>query len=700
MNERIDKARALELAERQVKAGRIEEAIAEYKKLLQGDAPDVSIHNIIGDLYVQLGRSDDAIRSFQAVASHYESKGYQSQALALHKKISKLAPDDVITIVRMGDLFATQGFAAEAKREYLKAEQTLRREKRVKELMFLYDKLIKLDKDNIAYKLTQAELFKQEGFTDDAVVKLNEAAELRLGRNEVGEAEKIIEQARWLKGEDERTLTNLVEILKKSNRRPYAIEVVSEILQRDPGNAHFLTVMGALYLEERDLVRAEEFFSRVAADHPLETRARIKLGKVYVLQGRPEKALELFEPMIAGLVKKQKEDKAIGLLGIVLSGEAYLPALEKLAAILKTRNHKSHLEVVYRVILQEARAGNLREKMFVALSELQELRPRDEALEREYREVKKEIGFLNEKTGDDDAQAATEADEEDIDLLLARVDLYVGQGLVRNARRILENLRHRFPHSARVEAKIGDLDKPRAEVRAEDIPGRVGRIEEIEKKIEATPEMARTFLSMMKDDGAGETRITAADLFADTEILPLPPDDAVETRYYDLRGKTEEERGLLHGIYQQQVRGDISILEKELTEIVKDFRDHVNRKIDAKDYETRFHLGLAYLDQGLVDEAIEEFILASEDSSLTLECTSIISKAYRLKKNYPEAEKSLEICLGRVQDGSPEQLALEYELATLYEDKGDAPRALSLFQRILARNPGYRDVGKKIAQLA
>ena len=104
-------------------------------------------------------------------------------------------------------------------------------------------------------------------------------------------------------------------------------------------------------------------------------------------------------------------------------------------------------------------------------------------------------------------------------------------------------------------------------------------------------------------------------------------------------------------------------------------------------------------EQGLVDEAIEEFILASEDSSLTLECHSIISKAYRLKKNYPEAERSLESCLGRVQDGSPEQLALEYDLATLYEDKGDAPRALSVFQRIWARNPDYRDVGKKIAQL-
>lgn len=700
MNERIDKARIIDLAERQVKAGRIEEAIAEYEKLLQGDTPDVSINNIIGDLYAQIGRTDEAIRAFQVVASHYESKGYHSQALALYKKINKLAPEDVISIVRMGDLFAAQGFAAEAKREYIKAEQKLRREKRVKELMFLYDKLIKLDKDNISFKLTQADLFRQEGFTDDAVAKLNDAAELHISRNEIGEAEKIIEQARWLKEGDERTLTNLVEVLKKSNRRQYAIEVVSEILQRDPNNLHFLTVLGTLHLEERELDRAEEIFSRVAVDHPLETKARIKLGKVYAIQGRPEKAFDLFDPMIAGLIKKQKEDKAIGLLGIVLSGgDLYLPALEKLAAIYKSRNHKSHLEVVYRVILQEARARHLREKMFVALSELLELRPRDEALMREYRELKKEVGFVDEGMADVDARAAFEAEEEDVEMLLARVELYLSQGLARNARRILENLRQRFPQSAKIEDRIAELDKTRVDIRTEDIPSRVGDIEKIEKTIEAAPELAKTFLSMMQDEGVTEKRITAADLFADTEILPLPPEDIEETRFYDLGDKIEEERGLLHGIFTQQLRGDISILEKELTEIVQDFREQVSKKIDAKDYETRFHLGLAYLEQGLVEEAIEEFLLASEDSSRTMECYSIISKAYRLSKNFDEAVKSLERCLGQAKDGSPEHVALEYELASLYEEKGDVEEALALYRQIRARNPGYRDVGEKIARL-
>ncbi|MFZ2053507.1 MAG: tetratricopeptide repeat protein [Candidatus Aminicenantales bacterium] len=701
MKDKFDRAKTFELAERQVKAGRLEEALAEYRKLLAGEAPDVSIHNIIGDLYVQLGRNAEAVKSFQAVAGHYESKGFHSQALAIYRKINKIDPEDVITIVRMGDLFTSQGFTAEARREYLKAEQKLRREKRIKELMFLYDKLIKLERDNIAYKLTLAELFRQEGFVEEAVGQLNDAAVLHLSRDELGEAEKVVEQARWLKPDDQRTMSNLVEILKKSNRRKYAIELVAEILEKDPGNVHIQILLGSLYFEERQLDRAEDVFARIVSEHPLETKARIKLGKVYAIQDRAERVFELFEPLIASLIKKQKEDKAVGLLGIVLSAEhLHLPALEKLAAIYKAKNHKTHLEVVNRVILEEARRKSLPEKMFVALAELLELRPRDKDLIREYRTLRKGLGFVDEKTGEADTLSAIEAEEEDVDLLLARVDLYVSQGLVRNARRILENLNIRFPRWPKIEEKIAALDGVTTEIRAEDIQARVGKVQDIEAKIEATPDLAKTFLSLLQDEESPEKRVTSADIFADTEILPLPADEAEEKKYYDLDQKVHDEIEMLQGVFAQQLRGDISILEKELTEIVSEFRDQVRKKVDAKDYETRFNLGLAYLEQGLIEEAIEEFLLASEDPGRALDCYSIISKAYKQNNNFAEAQKWLEKSMELVKNNSVEYFALLYELASLYEDNGERVKALEVFQRIKDWNPKYRDVRKKVSSLS
>ncbi len=701
MNEKIDKARIIDLAERQVKAGRMEEAIAEYRKLLTAEPDDIGLNNTVGDLYAQLGRTEEAIKSFQTAAGHYESKGYHSQALAIYKKVTKLDPENVIIIVRIADLFSSQGFIAEAKREYLRAEQKLRREKRTKELIFLYDKLIKLDRDNVSFKLSLADLFRQEGFVEEAVAQLNDAAAVYLGRDEPVEAEKIIEQAQWLKADDKRTLTNLVEVLRKTNRRKYAIEVVSEILGKDEGNIHFQVILGTLHLEERELDRAEQIFSTIVAEHPLETRARIKLGKAYALQDRPAKAFELFNPLVANLIKKGKEDKAIGLLGIVLSAEhLHLPALEKLAGIYKSKNDPDQLEVVYRVILEEARAKHLTEKMFVALTELLELRPKDEDLIREYRSLRKELGFIDEKTGEADMLAASEAEEADIDFLLTKADLYISQGLIRNARRILENLSLRFPHSAKIEEKISALEQVKTKIQPEEIRNRVGKVQEIETKIEATPELAKTFLSLIQDEGSTEKRVTSADIFADTEILPLPSEETPEKRYYELSDKIEEEIGLLQRIFAQQMRGDISILEKDLGEIVKDFRDQVKRKVDAKDFETRFHLGLAYLEQGLFEEAVEEFLLASEDSGRTMECYSIISKAYREKGDWDEALKWLEESRKRVKEGTDEYFALEYERALLLENKGDRTRALEIFQKIKGWNPKYRDVRRKVKSLS
>ena len=701
MKEKVDKARILELAERQVKAGRTEEAIAEYKKLLSGDAPDMSINNIIGDLCIQLGRTEEAVRAFQAVAGFYEARSYYSQALAIYKKITKIDPENVVMVVRLGDLLISQGFSGEAKREYLRAEQTLRREKRARELIFLYNKLIKMEGDNIAYKLSLAEVLRQEGFIEEAVFQLNDAAEIHLGRDELGTAEKIVEQARLLKAADQRTMTNLVEILKKSNRRKRALEVVNDILSKDADNVHFQTILGLLYFDEGELDKAEGILSRIVASHPVETRARIRLGKVYVRQGRSDKAYELLDPLITGMIKKQKEDKAVGLLGIVLNSEPpYLPALEKLAAIYKAKNHKAYLEVVNRVILEEARAKGLVEKMFVALIELLELRPRDKDLLREYRELRKELGFVDEKTGEADTLSAMEAEEEDIDLLLARVDLYVNQGLVRNARRILENLDLRFPHSPKIKSKIAALEEVRPKIKTEDIRVAVGKVKDIEAKIEAIPDLARTFLSALQDEGGTEKRVTAADIFADTEILPLPADAVEETKFYDLGRKIEDEQEMLQGVFAQQLRGDISILEKDLTDIVSEFREQVRKKVDTKDYETRFNLGLAYLEQGLTEEAIEEFLMASEDPARRLDCSSIISKAYKQNNNFNEALHWLEKSLGLVEAGSAEHFALLYELASLHEDNGDRIKALEIYRRVKEWNPAYRDVSNKVDKLS
>ncbi len=118
MSARSDRVRVIEQAEKYVRAGRVKEAIAEYEKLALSDPQDVGTLNIIGDLYIRLGHDDRAVRSFQKVAEEYERRGLFSQALAICKKIHKLEPANADFALKLGDLYAQQGFVADAKNVY------------------------------------------------------------------------------------------------------------------------------------------------------------------------------------------------------------------------------------------------------------------------------------------------------------------------------------------------------------------------------------------------------------------------------------------------------------------------------------------------------------------------------------------------------------------------------------------------------
>ena len=696
---KFDRVKVIEQAEKMVKAGKTAEAIAEYSKLLEGDIQDITISNIIGDLHVRLGQDEQAIRAFQIVAGYYESRSLQSQALAIYKKIQKLVPDKPEVLIKLGDLFSQQGFVNEAKKEYARAEARLKREKKPKELITVYEKLVSLDRENLESKIALADLYSSEGLTDQGVAQLNEAVELHISRNELGPAESLLKRARQLKDRDERTLSNVVEIYRRQDKRPEAAKIVREFLDMNPEHILFQNLLGMLYFEDKNFEKAEDLFIRILAGHPLDVKARITLGRIYVLRDDLDKAYELYDPLINSLLKKQKDDKAIGLLGIILSAKrVHLPSLERLAAIYKARNERENLEVIYRVILDEARERKLRDQMFLALSELIELAPQDEDISKEYWDLRKELGFMDERKRE--VALSQEEDletEADIDAFIATADLYVQQGLIRNAKRMLENLSHKFPDDARINEKLAELEKAKIEISEDEILLRVGKVSTLEPRTRG--KTGRLFESLFREDAGSDEKVTSADIFAGTDLLPLQAEEAARKLYYDLSNKIQEELEVIRSLFYQQLQGLGTSFEKEFTEIVAEFRKQAKEKIEFEDFDAHFQLGLAFLEQGLVDEAIEEFMTAAQDDSMAFECCTLIGDAYRRKKDYTESQKWFGKCREISDPGSDQLFALEYEMATLFEAMGDKQRALDAYEKVSAWNADYRDVSGRIRAL-
>src|ERR1035438_9803923 len=72
----FNKQKALSAAEKYVQQGKLQNAIAEYAKVIKADAKDLTVTNTIGDLYSRLGQADKATDCFKTVGDAYATQGF------------------------------------------------------------------------------------------------------------------------------------------------------------------------------------------------------------------------------------------------------------------------------------------------------------------------------------------------------------------------------------------------------------------------------------------------------------------------------------------------------------------------------------------------------------------------------------------------------------------------------------------------
>jgi len=956
------------VAQKYAKKGKLQEAIAEYQKLLTENSVDLSVRSTIGDLFVRTNQKEKAIEEFQKIASHYEERGLYSQSIAVYKKINKLSPSDIKIGMKLADLYHNQGFLSEAKREYQRIADNLKDNNKVKEAIRLYEKLLKLDERDVQSRLTLAQLYKEEKLFDQAVEEFNKVAEFKMQSNALKEAEEILNLAKDLKKDHSRTTANIIDLLKRGNKNKEALGLINQILEKDKENIEALNLLGHFYFEEKDYKKAGDVYSKIVSLQPKDVEARIKLGRIYIQQERLDEAFDIYAPLVDSLVKKQKVEKAIGLLGLILkSKKVHLPTIEKLASVFKSVDQKKNLEIVYRVVLEEYKKNDMKKEALAVLGELVGLCPEDEEIKNEYTllgeelgppekereeepveeeevvemeeekeapieieevreepieveeekaeeieeeeekeevveleeeekkeepieeeeepfgeeevveieeekeapieveelvkekeeepieeeikeepleiieeandiieknlaqadsyieqglvksarrvlenlrleypeeprieekladleegapQVKKEIPEEDEKEEgpaeeerkeepsktEEEAEEGLEANlaqadsyieqglvksarrvlenlrleypeeprieeklaaleegapqvkeeipeedekeegpieeekrkepsevreeaEEGLEANLAQADLYVEQGLVKSAKRILENLRLEYPEEPRIEEKLAALEGVTSQVKEEEIHRRVEKV--AEKETEILERKARKKVPGIPEKKE-EEKITSADVFAETDITPSVYKEEKEKEYYDLVEKIDGELDVIKTVFNRQLEGKTTVFEKELADIVAEFTKALEEEVDQEDYESHFNLGIAFLEQGLIEEAIQELKVASQDEKRAVECYSVLSHCYRKKKDFQEAVKWIEKALKLSDKDSSQSFDLKYEVASLYEELGEAKKALNIYNEIKKWNAEYRDVAKRIEKL-
>ena len=265
----FNKAKVLSSAEKFVQQGKLQNAIAEYEKIIKEDPKDLTVLNTIGDLYSRVGQNDKACEYFKKVGDQYAQDGFTVKAIAIYKKLTRLSPPTNDSLIKLAELYTQQGLFNDAKAQYLVIADQLLKSADNAQAARIFQKILELDPENTVTQSKLADLYIKLGNKDEARNIYYSAAESLYARNSYDAAD----------------------------------EALGRVLSIDPNNVNALLLRGMIATASGDSHSAIQFLDKVP---DLESRpdalrallrARLQLGKADGIEALASKLFTVHHDM-------------------------------------------------------------------------------------------------------------------------------------------------------------------------------------------------------------------------------------------------------------------------------------------------------------------------------------------------------------------------------------------------------------------
>jgi pilus assembly protein FimV len=259
----FNKQKVLSTAEKFVQQGKLQNAIAEYEKILKSDAKDLTVANTVGDLYARLGDHNKAVACFKMVGDAYAAQGFTVKGIAMYKKITKLQPS-LDGSLKLAELYTQQGLFNDARAQYLQVAEDFMKNGETDQAVRLFQKVLEMDPENVPMRVKLAETYVRMGKKTEAWQLFSAAAETLRARGSLAAADDMLQR----------------------------------MLSLDPGNSYALLLRGHAALEKDEPKKAIQFLEK-AADLDSHPEGLRDLLKAYLQTGRLPEAAPLADKLLS-----------------------------------------------------------------------------------------------------------------------------------------------------------------------------------------------------------------------------------------------------------------------------------------------------------------------------------------------------------------------------------------------------------------
>src|SRR5882724_8852635 len=296
-----NKSKYVEAAQKLLNQGKVPQAIAEYQLILKYEPKDQVTLMTIGELYIRQGETFQAIDYFERLAQIFVGDGFLTKAIAVYKRIAKLAPEEIRPLEKLADLYVQQGVMSEARPLFLQLAEIHLKNHRQPEAVSLLKKLLLAEPDNLRIQIRLADLYQAMGQTREAIDAYVSASQRALARGDQAESEKLTDKALRLEPNNLAAVIVKARSYSSQGNPAKAAQLLEQVADLEKGGEQTELLLD-LYLKNSDWDQASALAHRVFEADEKNFGPMQKVVESLLQSGNGEKAMEIMEksrlPMI------------------------------------------------------------------------------------------------------------------------------------------------------------------------------------------------------------------------------------------------------------------------------------------------------------------------------------------------------------------------------------------------------------------
>jgi tetratricopeptide (TPR) repeat protein len=471
-----NKTKHLNAAQKYLQQGKMPQAILEYQQILKNEPKDQVTLMTLGDLFVRQGDTFQALEYFERLAKIFLNDGFTTKAIAIYKKVAKLAPEESRPLERLAELYVQQGVLSEARPLYLQLAEMQLKAGRQPQAALLLRKLLEAEPDNLRVQIRLAELHLSMGQQKESIETFYGAAQKLMEQGDHNEAIRMADRILELDSSHKPTFQLKILSLKAAGKSAEAGKLLETLPDREDGGETTSMLLN-LYMENAQILKASELAEKVFVRDPKQFAVPFKIAASLLEAGDLERAHRML-----GLIRNtmidagEHEPLAQSLTRLAEKKPGQLEPLEWLVDLYGRASDSFRLPDALAQLASTYESKGDEAKALATYEKLLERTPEDETTRRKYMRLRSKSGLgpISGEISPSVKMAPTDEtvhpaslppsdpslDEETqryITQALTDVDLFSSYGLTQKAIDLLESVLDRAPRHAPILERLLDL---------------------------------------------------------------------------------------------------------------------------------------------------------------------------------------------------------------------------------------------------